>query len=121
MTSTTTHRSRLLAGVFAGLCAALLAGCGKPVPAGKAAYVGEWQNPEMYLLLTQDGSVRYKRLSGGMSKSIEGPLKGFTVDGFEVGVGPMSTTFVVSQPPHDDGGRWKMTVDGAELTRTTRE
>jgi hypothetical protein len=97
---------------------ALLAGCGVPVPADKAAYVGEWQEPSMYLLITQDGSVRYKRLQGGGSKSIEAPLKGFKGNDFEAGIGPMTTTFVVSKPPHQDGDKWKMTVDGVELTKS---
>ena len=95
-----------------------LAGCGKPVPAEKSAYVGEWQTKTMYLLITQDGSVRYKRLKGGASTSVEGPLKGFTGNDFEVGVGPMATTFVVSKPPYQDGERWKMVVDGVELVKT---
>ena len=95
-----------------------LAGCGKPVPAEKSAYVGEWQTKTMYLLITQDGSVRYKRLRGGASTSVEGPLKGFTGNDFEVGVGPMATTFVVSKPPYRDGESWKMVVDGVELVKT---
>jgi hypothetical protein len=72
----------------------------------------------MYLLITQDGSVRYKRLQGGASTSVEGPLKGFVGDNFDVGVGPMKTTFVVSKPPHQEGDKWRMTVDGVELTKT---
>ena len=102
------------------LCAlvAALAGCGVPVPADKVAYVGEWQEKTMYLLITQDGSVRYKRLKGGVSASIEGPLKGFSGDNFEVGVGPVKTTFVVNKPPHQEGDKWQMTVDGVELTKT---
>ncbi len=100
------------------LLALALAGCGKPVPAEKSAYVGEWQEKTMYLLITQDGSVRYKRLKGGGSTSVEGPLKRFDGDNFEVGVGPMSTMFVVSKPPHQDGKSWKMVVDGVELTRS---
>jgi len=105
-----------LVGVLALL--ASLAGCGVPVPADKASYVGEWQAPVMYLLITQDGSVRYKRVQGGASKSIEAPLKGFAGDNFEVGVGPMTTMFVVGTPPHQDGDRWRMTVDGVELTKS---
>ena len=97
---------------------ATLVGCGVPVPAEKAAYVGEWQEKAMYLLITQDGSVRYKRLQGGASTSVEGPLKGFVGDNFDVGVGPMKTTFVVSKPPHQEGDKWRMTVDGVELTKT---
>ena len=74
----------------------------------------------MYLLITQDGSVRYKRLKAGATTSIEGPLKGFDGDDFVVGIGPISTTFGVSRPPYRDGGSWKMVVDGLELTRPAR-
>ena len=97
---------------------ALLTACGVPVPADKAAYVGEWQEPAMYLLITQDGSVRYKRMQGGASKSVEAPLKGFSGDNITVGIGPMTTTFVVNKPPHQDGDKWRMTVDGVELTKS---
>jgi hypothetical protein len=95
-----------------------LLACGKPVPAEKSAYVGEWQDKTMYLLITQDGSIRYKRLKGGVTNSIEAPLKGFDGNNFEVGVGPMTTIFVVSKPPYQDGEKWKMVVDGVELTKT---
>jgi len=103
---------RLAIVALAGLIA-----CAKPVPADKAAYVGEWTSPTMALLITQDGSVRYKRLVGGATKSIDAPLKEFQGDNFVVGLGPMKTTFVVSVPPHRDGDSWKMTVDSVELTR----
>jgi len=99
--------------------ALVLCSCAKPVPPAKASYIGEWKHPAMYLLLTQDGSVRYKRMQGGAKTSIEGPLKGFQGDNFEVGIGPMSTTFVVTVPPHEVGGKWKMVVDGVELVRTS--
>lgn len=93
-------------------------GCGKPVPPEKSTYVGEWQEENMYLLLTQDGSVEYKRIIGSTTKSIEGPIKGFDGNNFEVGIGPMSTVFVVSKPPFQEGENWKMVVDGVELTKT---
>jgi hypothetical protein len=95
----------------------VLAGCGKPVPQDKSAYVGEWQGPGMTLMLTQDGSVAYERKKGGTNTSIDAPLKGFNGNNFEVGIGPMSTIFVVATPPHQVEGKWKMTVDGVELTR----
>ncbi|HET6599812.1 MAG TPA: hypothetical protein VFG60_07600 [Burkholderiaceae bacterium] len=95
-----------------------LAGCAKPVPPDKRAYVGEWQSPTMAILITQDGNVMYKRLVGdNASKSVRGPLQGFEGNDFTVGVGPLKTTFAVSVPPHEDQGEWKMTVDGVELTR----
>jgi hypothetical protein len=110
---------RIASALAAPVVALGLSGCGQPVPADKSAYVGEWQHPAMYLLLTADGSVRYKRLAGGGSTSIEGPLKGFHGNDFDVGIGPMSTTFVVSKPPHAEGGRWHMMVDGVDLVRTS--
>jgi hypothetical protein len=95
-----------------------LLGCGEPVPAEKSAYVGEWQDKTMYLLITQEGSVRYKRVKGNHTTSVEGPLKRFDGDSFEVGIGPMTTRFAVAKPPHQDGKNWKMVVDGVELTRS---
>lgn len=97
-----------------------LAACAEPVPPDRAEYVGEWQGNSMVLLITQDGSVRYKRLKGGVSTSIEAPLKRFDGDNFVVGIGPMSTVFTVSKPPYRDGRDWKMVVDGVELVRTSR-
>jgi hypothetical protein len=97
----------------------LLAACGTPVPRDKTAYVGEWRSPAMYLVITPDGSVHYKRLKGGGNVSIDAPLQGFRGDDFVVGVGPIHTTFVVTRPPHEENGQWKMVVDGVELTRTS--
>lgn len=102
------------------LLALMLSACGKPVPPDKAEYVGEWQGKSMALRITQDGSVRYKRVKDGVSTSIEAPLKRFDGDNFVVGIGPMSTVFTVSKPPYHDGRGWKMIVDGVELTRTSR-
>ena len=99
--------------------ATLLAGCsGQPVPPEKAAFVGEWQAQTMYLLITQDGSVLYRRLKEGTTSSLEGPLKGFVGDQFRAGIGPIGRTFTVTKPPHRAGGQWKMVVDGVESTRT---
>lgn len=98
--------------------ALMLLGCGKPVPPEKAAFVGEWKAPGMYLLLLQDGSVQYNRIKSGATTSVNGPLQGFEGDNFVVGVGMMKTTFEVSKPPYQEGGTWKMVVDGVELTKS---
>ena len=109
---------KISATIAALLVALSLLACAKPVPPEKSAYVGEWRERTMYLLITKDGSVRYKRLKGGVNTSIQGPLKQFDGNDFEVGVGPIKTTFVVSKPPYQDGEKWKMVVDGVELTKT---
>jgi hypothetical protein len=98
--------------------ALMLAACGKPVPQEKIAYVGEWRAKTMYLLIAQDGSVQYKRVKDGITTTVNAPLKDFHGQNFEVGIGPMSTNFEVSKPPYQEGGHWKMVVDGMELTRT---
>lgn len=96
----------------------LLAACANPVPPEKVAYVGQWNGLGMRLLITQDGSVAYERHKGGVKTSLNAPLKKFEGDNFVVGIGFWTTTFVVSKPPREENGRWKMTVDGVELTRT---
>lgn len=75
----------------------------------------------MELLISQDGNVAYRRVEGGRTTTINAPLQEFDGNNFKVGVGPMSTTFVVSVPPHQVGQDWKMTVDGVELTRKSRD
>jgi hypothetical protein len=97
--------------------ALILSACGQPVPEDKAAYVGDWRSQNMNLLLSQDGRVKYKRVSGGMTKSIDGPLRRFEGDNLVVGIPFLSTTFEVSKPPYQAAGGWKMVVDGVELTR----
>jgi hypothetical protein len=103
--------------LMAGLLASLLVACAKPLPEGKANYAGEWRGGPISLVITPDGRAAYKREEGNMSKSIDAPIKEFKGDNFVVGVGFMSTEFVVARPPHEEGGAWKMTVDGIELTR----
>ena len=102
------------------LCAWLLlaVGCGIPVPPEKSAYVGEWQEKSMVLIITADGSVRYERLKKGATVSVTGPLKSFDGDGFSVGLGPFATKFTVNRPPYQQEGHWKMEVDGVVLTKT---
>ena len=94
----------------------LLTACSKPLPEDRMNYAGDWQSSEMRLLILADGSVSYERLKNGGTTSIEGPLKEFQGDDFVVGIGPLSTTFDVSEPPHEVDGTWHMVVDGVHLT-----
>ena len=99
----------------------ILVACAKPVPPEKVNYVGYWQSRTMSLLITQDGSVVYKRIKGGATTSINAPLQDFHGNDFDVGLGTLKTTFVVSKPPHQVNGNWKMTVDGVVLTKAEDE
>lgn len=97
--------------------AALLIACGEPLPTDKSAYEGEWRGPNVRLLITREGNVEYERNEGKKKISINAPIKEFDGNNFSVGMGMFSTTFVVSKPPHQDRGVWKMTVDGVELVK----
>jgi hypothetical protein len=95
----------------------LLAACGKPVPPDKAAYVGEWQSASMAIVITQEGRVAYKRVKGSSTTSVNGPIQKFEGNNLVVGIPYLTTTFEVSKAPYQHEGRWKMVVDGVELTR----
>lgn len=95
----------------------LLTACSDPLPQDRLDYAGMWQSHEMALLILADGSVSYKRLKNGGTTSINGPLKEFDGDNFVVGIGPMATTFTVTEPPHQVDGQWQMVVDGVRLTK----
>ncbi len=110
------HLHRLSLACAATLLAALAA-CSKPIPPERSAYVGDWRGPQMALLITQEGRVAYRRQEGSTSTAVSGPLQEFEGDNFKVGVGPISTTFVVTAPPHVDGGKTVMTVDGVQLEK----
>jgi hypothetical protein len=75
------------------------------------------KGPNFELAIQQDGKIHYKRKKEGSSFNLDFDLQGFNGDSFEAGIPLVHTTFVVSKPPHLDKGKWKMTVDGVELTR----
>ncbi len=94
-----------------------LVACARPLPAEKSSYVGAWTGPGIMLVILQEGRVVYVKGDGTFKKKISAPLKEFQGDNFVVGVGPAETTFVVTAPPRQLAGVWRMTVDGVELTR----
>lgn len=88
-----------------------------PVPPEKMAYVGEWVGKDMRLNIAKSGQIDYKRTSPNKKIDMSIELLRFEGNNFEAGYGIVGTTFVVSKPPHREGGKWKMVVDGVELTR----
>ena len=95
----------------------LLAACTRPLPADYADYAGHWRGEGVLLVIAANGHADYERVREGMRTSVEGPAHGFGPDGFKIGLGPLSARFEVQVPPHFADGRWRMTVDGVELTR----
>lgn len=98
-----------------------LTACGEPVPVYKSAYVGEWQAPEMYLLITPEGQVTSMHYRNSGTVSVKGPLQAFRGDDFTVGYGFFTTNFTVAIPPYlNEDATWRMVVNGVELIRTKR-
>jgi hypothetical protein len=105
------------------LAAALVAGCvgNTPLPPERAAYAGEWRGGALHLTITAWGSCDYERVTDHGRTLLTAPIRSFDGDSFVVGIWPARTTFKVTRPPHLEGGLWRMTVDGVELTRVDHQ
>ncbi len=100
-------------------------------PDDKKSYIGDWrgkhQNESMTLSIAADGTVNYERKQDSTGESTSksnsrnisgGKITKFDGNDFEVKVLVVSTTFKVEKPPYQDGKRWRMVVDGMEVSRT---
>ena len=117
----TSRRAVLKAGLAIVAMATTVSACsGIPVPSDKQNYIGEWEGLGATLTITPDGGVNWKRISGSGSRSVTAPLQNFDGANFTVGVWFITTSFNVQKPPYQEGGQWKMVVEGVELTRVRR-
>lgn len=115
-------------GLGLGLASLLLVGggCGKGGGAPKASaellstdkkdYLGNWQAPGVSLSIQADKSVHYEKAAGHTTKEFTGKLGGFKGNDIVIDA-LIGITLVVQKPPVEQGGVWKMTVDGDELTK----
>lgn len=92
------------------------------LPKDKQNYVGVWESERksptyMYLSISSNGQVSYKRVDSGKSNSLTAPIVEWKGRNFKVGVLSVTTEFVVRKAPYKSGGKWRMVVDGVELTR----
>jgi hypothetical protein len=105
-----------LAVAVAPLLLVTLAACGKPLPADRAAYIGEWHGNGVTLSVSAEGSLFFEKVAGGSRDQIKGPIQGFDGDDISVGVLFIKSTIDVSKPPTETDGVWTMTVEGVEVT-----
>lgn len=92
-------------------------GCARPVPASQEEFVGVWTGTDMSVSITAEGRLDSRRKSAGFTVELGGSIRAIETDYIRVGIWPISSTFHVDRLPHVEGGRWKMTIDGVELSR----
>jgi len=90
-------------------------------------YLGEWAGPEGVSLSVSRGKglegeprtyVRYSKVTPNSNVELTGRLKELDGPNLVIGVMFLNKTVEVDDPPHLEGGVWKMTVRGDVLTRT---
>jgi hypothetical protein len=99
------------------LFALMALGCTQPVPVDHTDYIGHWRGEGVLLVIAANGHADYSRVRGNNRTQIEGPAHSFSTEGFKIGIGPLSASFDVQNPPKETEDGWRMTVDGVELTR----
>ena len=82
----------------------------------KSAYAGDWEGGGVTLHVGSDG-VDYEKKAGNTSTKYSGKLDHFDGDDIVIKILIADATLNVQSPPAEVGGKWKMTVEGAEVTR----
>jgi len=104
---------------FALAALVVVLGCGTPapLPADKADYAGMWEGDGVRVEIGADGRVSYDRKKGAGNEHIEGPIAGWSEDGFVVGVMTQKTSFEINEAPHQESGTWTMVINGDTVYR----
>jgi hypothetical protein len=89
---------------------------GHPPP--DLTWVGVWEGPGLHLIIHPDGMVDIDRRGGSGNTKFSGPAQVFEPTTLTVGLGPISSTLNIAQPPTAQDGRWVMIADGITLVRT---
>lgn len=100
-----------------------LAACSSPPPPGApldvATIAGSWRADHVKLDIDPTGTVHYERTGTTSSKLSGLSLSNLSSTGFDVGVGMLSTHFVINTVPATAGDTTTMTIDGVVLTKQT--
>lgn len=103
---------------FAIINLVILSGCGESLGEDKLDYVGVWKGGNELIEINEDGSVSYAKVRPNHTETVEGPIKEFTDEGFVVGYLFLTKKFKVDKPPYQENGKWKMVLNGIEMTKT---
>jgi hypothetical protein len=82
----------------------------------KKDYAGDWEGNGVTLHVGSDG-VDYEKKAGNTSTKYTGKLDHFDGDDIVIKILIADATLNVQSAPAEVGGKWKMTVEGSEVTR----
>jgi len=99
------------------IAAFLVCGCAQPIPPDKREFIGHWSGGGVTLVIAADGGMNYRRVSGASTNEVAGPIFKWEGNNFSVGIPVVNSDFVVSEPPHEEDGKWVMTIEGVRVTR----
>jgi hypothetical protein len=99
---------------------------GAAIPVEKKDYVGDWSGSGHALSIASSGKVHYQahevRNEGGTdvthTDTLDLPFQKFEGDAFLIGAMYWSMTFRVTEPPHQEGATWRMTLNGVTYSRS---
>lgn len=97
-----------------------LAACSSPPPGAPldvATIAGSWRGDHVALDIDEAGTVHYQRTGTTNAKLSGLSLSNLSSTGFDVGVGMLSTHFVINSVPATAGDTTTMTIDGVVLTK----
>ena len=90
---------------------------GAPVAAESTDYVGTWEGNNMELIVQKFGRVHFQHKQGNYTGTLDMPLQKITPQAISVGAAFWTTDITVQTPPHQQDGKWHMTVENTDLTR----
>jgi len=102
--------------ILAFSCCMLLTSCAS-LPQDRIDYVGYWSNQTSSLKITADGQFHFSKRSKDSNTSVNAPIQSFSGDSVVVGIGPLSSTYIVSKRPYQEGSLWKMVIEGETLIK----
>lgn len=99
------------------IAAASLTGC-KGESGAHAAYVGTWKSQHAALTITRSGSMNYHRDANETrveERFVNVPIK--QISPKEIVGAVADARLEITEPPHQAGDSWQMTVNGDVLTK----
>jgi hypothetical protein len=90
---------------------------GVAVPDESIDFIGTWSGKNMVLRVPKWGQVHFRHKQGNDETTLDLPLQTINLKLIELGLAYWKTDLAVQVPPHEESGKWHMTVENTDLTR----